>query len=69
MESKNLTSKLFEEMDRIRGLIIVYKALPKGVGTFGVANMENSIRMAEKSIANGNVIDMLNQYENLKKYN
>lgn len=69
MEHENLMNGLLNEMNRVRELITQYEALPNGVGMFGVTTMKSSIKMAEKSISNGDIIEMLKQYENLKSHN
>ena len=69
MGKENLMSGLLNEMNRVRELTIEYGALPNGAGLFGVTTMKDSIKMAEMSISNDDVIDMLRQYENLKSHN
>lgn len=65
-ETKNLMDGLLEEMNRVRELIAEYKSLPQGVGMIGAGLMTVNIRMAEKAISSGDVVEMLVQYEKLK---
>ncbi|KKK47971.1 hypothetical protein LCGC14_3149820 [marine sediment metagenome] len=69
MKHENLMSGLLNEMNRVRELITQYEALPNGVGIYGATTMKSSIEMAEISMSDGDVIDMLKQYENLKSHN
>lgn len=62
----NIMEGLLEEMNRVRELIIEYKSLPQGVGMIGAGLMTVNIKMAEKAIASGDVVEMLVQYEKLK---
>ena len=73
MENRNektqtLPEGLLEEMNRVRELITEYKSLHNGAGMIGAGLMTVSIRLAEKAISEGNVIEMLVQYENLKSH-
>ncbi len=61
-------SGLLEEMNRVRELIARYKSLEGGVGMIGATLMENNIKLTEKAISSGNVIDMLKLYEQLKSH-
>ena len=69
MKRENLMSGLLNEMNRVRELTIEYEELPDGAGLFGATTMKGSIKMAEMSINNGDAVDMLKQYENLKSHN
>ncbi len=69
MKHENLMSGLLNEMNRVRELITQYEALSNGVGIYGATTMKSSIKTAETAISNGDVIDMLKQYENLKSHN
>ena len=55
-------------MNRVRGLIPIYEAVPNNAGAFAIAQMRASIARAEQSIANGDVIEEMRCYEDLKCY-
>jgi hypothetical protein len=65
-KTNNLMDGLLKEMNRVRELITEYKSLPGGAGMLGASLMAINIQMAEKAISNGDVIEMLVQYEKLK---
>lgn len=65
-QPENLMDGLLYEMNRVRELIKEYDRLPDGVGFFGSSIMRCSINEAEKSISSGDVLKMINAYEDLK---
>lgn len=61
----NLIEGLQEEMNRCRELLKQYEEIGPA-GAFGKAAIQQRIKAAEASIASGDVVDMLRQYEALK---
>ncbi len=66
--ANNLVSCLQDEMNRVREIIQVYEDLPNNAGCFSAVLMNHAIRVAERAIANGDVIKMLNCVLKLKDY-
>lgn len=62
----NLSSAIFDEMNRVRELIKEYESLPDGAGFFGASTMKVSIQRAEKAISDSDVVAILVAYEDLK---
>jgi hypothetical protein len=58
--------EILVELKRNRELLDVYRGLPDGVGAFGAAIINQDINMAEKALAEGDVIAILQSYEKLK---
>ena len=56
----NLIEGLHEQMGRARELRKVYAGIP--TGSFGVAVIDATIKRAERSIALGDVVEMLATY-------
>jgi len=65
---KNLMDGLFEEMNRVRGIIKEYEALPQGAGVPASMMMKASIQNAESAIKAGDIVAMLVAYGDLKEY-
>lgn len=65
---ENLIEGLQREMNRVREMIQEYEALPKNAGALAVMFMRVDIKRAEEAIAQGDIIQMLVLYEELKKY-
>lgn len=66
---ENLIDGLFSEMNRVRGIIKEYEApYLNGAGMFAAHMMKLSIQEAENSIAENDIIKMMQAYENLKTY-
>ena len=66
--SKSLAEALPEEMARVRGIKAVYDGLPDNAGKPAAFMMEASLRAADQAIMGGDVIAMLQCYEDLKGY-
>ena len=64
----SLAEALPKEQARVRELIVLYRSLPDGAGNIAVAMMENSLRMADSAVMSGDVIAMIQSYEDLKGY-
>lgn len=60
----NLIEGLHEQMDRARELRKVYEGIP--MGFVGASFIDQDIRQAEQSIANGDVVEMLAAYKALE---
>ena len=67
-EQKNLMNGLLDEILRVKDIIRVYKGLPKNVGNIAIDLMEISIEQAKYAILNGDVVDMIKSYNDLKTY-
>jgi hypothetical protein len=67
-KTQNLMDGLFDEMNRVREIITEYKSIPKNAGMMAASLMELSIKKAEKSIKDNDVIEMIRAYEDLKNY-
>ena len=61
----SLIKSIHKELNRVRDLLKEYEAIPEGV--FGAITIKASIKNAEKSIEEDNVVEMLRAYEDLKK--
>ena len=66
--NKNLIEGLQDEMNRVRDIIKVYEEVSGGAGIFAITMMKASIKEAEKSMAEGDVIEEMKCYESLKTY-
>jgi len=62
----NLAEAIQQELSRNIDLLAEYSALPNGVGFLGVEMLKLRIKRATKALANGNVVEMLVVYEELK---
>ena len=60
----NLIEGMQSQMNRCRELLKQYEAIPTGF--FGAGIIKQSIAAAEKSIASGDVIEMLKCYKDLE---
>jgi hypothetical protein len=58
--------EILVELKRNRELLKVYIDLPNGVGIFGATMISNDIDTAEKALAEGDVVAILQAYEKLK---
>lgn len=67
-EPKNIIEGLFEEMDRVRGIIKEYEDLPDNGGGIAAALMKVAIKEAEYAIAHGDTVGMIRCYRGLKDY-
>ena len=61
----NLIEGLDEQMDRARELRKVYENIP--AGHFGTVVIDLTIKQAERSIASGDVADMMTAYKGLEE--
>jgi hypothetical protein len=64
--AKSVGEEILVELKRNRELLKVYNELPDGVGLFGATMISNNIDMAERALAEGDVIKILQAYEFLK---
>lgn len=68
-EITTLADALPKEIDRVRGIIKEYEdPLLDGAGAFAAAMMKGSIKMAEKAIMAGDVVQMLACYKDLQEF-
>lgn len=66
---KNLIEAMFSEINRVRGLIVMYEdPILKGAGKFAATTMKVGIELAELSIEEGDVAKMVIAYNNLRGY-
>lgn len=65
--SKNLAQGLLEELRRCRDLLKMYEDIGQP-GFFAASMLKIGIEQAEDAQANGDVIQMLKSYEELKEY-
>jgi len=64
-----LGESLPKEMARVRELIIQYNdPMLNGCGRMAAAMMENSLREADKAAMSGDLVAMINAYNDLKDY-
>jgi len=63
-----LGESLPKEIKRNQELVLLYKALPGGAGTFGATLIQNSIDVGVAALASGDVVRMLQAYKILKMY-
>jgi hypothetical protein len=67
--NKSLAEALPEEMARVRELIVQYRDPElNGAGVFAARMMEISLQRAERAMINGNIVAMLEVYQDLKGY-
>jgi hypothetical protein len=67
-ETKNLMQGLCEEIDRVKEIVKEYEATPGGAGNFAALFMKQDISMAEKARNEGDAIQMIACFHNLKDY-
>jgi hypothetical protein len=60
----NMADAIVKELKRNRELLKVYRSIPTGI--FGALAIEHDIDRAEKALANGDVIKIIQAYETLK---
>jgi hypothetical protein len=65
-KTENLMNGLFKEMNRNRGLLVMYEEIGPA-GTFGKIMIKKDIADAEQAIKNNDVIQMLQAYQALKE--
>jgi hypothetical protein len=65
--AENLMEGLLSQMNRVRNVIKEYEQLPGGVGMIGASLMKIDIQKAERAIATGDVIQMLQCYSALER--
>ena len=66
--SDTLADALPREMKRVRELIPLYELVPENAGAFAIAMMRNSLALAEKAMAEGDVVQMIAAYAQLKEF-
>lgn len=66
-EPQNLMDGLLSEMNRVREIIKEYESIGQP-GAFAAAMMKGSIKLAEVSISENDVVKMLSAYGDLKAY-
>ena len=68
-EITTLADALPKEIERVREIIKEYEdPMLKGAGTFAAAMMKGSVSLAEKAIMQGDVVQMLTCYKDLKEF-
>ena len=65
---ENLIDGLQSQMTRVREIIKEYESVPKNAGMFAASMMKISIQNAERSISQGNTIQMIACYKALEEY-
>ncbi len=65
---ETLGDALPEEMSRVRTILGYYKEMG-APGMFGAKMIEHSLRMADMAVIEGDVVAMLQAYEDLKSIN
>lgn len=65
-EPMTLAQALPREIERVQELLPLYDAIPTGI--FAATMMRNSIKIAHEAMMNGDVVEMLRVYEDLKGY-
>lgn len=53
------------EQARIRRLILDYRSLPNGAGTFGALMLEQTLAQADAAAASGDALAMLRAYQEM----
>ena len=64
----SIGTELPKEQERVRKLRDLYLELEGGAGKIGAVLMELSLKKAEQAVASGDVIKILQAYEDLKGY-
>ena len=64
----SLGIELPREMTRVRNLIPLYRDLPNNAGAFAIAIMNATLDLAQRALAEGDVIAMIRVYEDLKGF-
>lgn len=67
-EIKNLVDGIFEEMNRVRGIIKEYEQLENGAGKLAASFMNIDLKFAELSLRRSDVLMMLAAYGKLKSW-
>jgi hypothetical protein len=67
-ETETLGTALPKEIERVQGLIEIYKTISPTTGNFAIALMRNDIRMAQHAMIKGDLISMIRIYKSLKEY-
>ena len=63
----SLAEELPKQQARCRELLSVYKSLGSA-GMFGAAFIEQSLKKADQAVMSGDVVAMIQAYEELKEY-
>ena len=63
--TETLGDKLPQEQARVRKLLTVYKEIGPA-GAFGAVMIEQSLKEADEAVMSGDVVRMINAYEELK---
>jgi hypothetical protein len=63
---ETLADTLPKEMARVRQVLGHYKEIGPA-GMFGVAMIEQALRVADKAVMSGDVVEMMRAYSNLKE--
>ena len=64
----NILEGIQEEQDRVREMIKHYEELPNGVGHLAASMMQRSLESSNKAIAEGDVVEMVRCYADLKEF-
>jgi hypothetical protein len=68
-ETESLGEALPKEQARVRKLIVRYRdPMLGGSGEFAARMMETSLQMADKAVMSGDLVAMINAYQDLKEY-
>jgi hypothetical protein len=67
-EKDNLINGLLDQINRVKEMIPIYQALPKGAGMLASKFMEAEIKKAEKAISEGDTIQMIYSFNKLNEY-
>jgi hypothetical protein len=63
----NLMEGLLSEIDRVKDLIKIYEELPDNAGAFGAMMLKTELKLAQRTIADGDTVRMLGAYQSLKE--
>ena len=67
--SESLGEALPKEQARVRKLITIYRdPMLGGSGEFAALRMEGSLQIADKAVMSGDLVAMINAYQDLKEY-
>lgn len=64
--TESLASAYPAALARARALLVEYRALPDGAGTFGALMIDDAIRRADIAVAAQDVVAMIRSYEELQ---
>lgn len=63
-----LGDALPREIERVQEIIKEYESLPHGAGLMAATMMKNDIKIANKAIMEGDIVQMISSYKDLKEW-